>query len=86
MTRKREIEQIEIEYCGRDYHGSRVVEGARKLDQYIIYQGRCIADLHGYLPETRNSTMMLVAKLILSELVSERTISARPCAEFGIWL
>lgn len=77
-------EDIEIQYQEETYRGARVIEGTRKLDQYIIYEGRCLPDLKNYSPSDKNTIMLSVAKLMLSELVSGRTISAQPCSKYGL--
>lgn len=85
MTQKKRIrEDIEIQYQEKTYRGTRVIEGTRKLDQYIVYEGRCLPDLKNYSPDDKNTIMLSVAKLMLSELVSGRTISAQPCSKFGL--
>jgi len=85
MAKKKRIrEQIEIEYNGKTYMGERVIEGTRKLDQYVIYKDKCIPDLKGYEPDQKDTVMLSIAKSDLSKLVSGRTLSAQPCKNFGL--
>ena len=85
MAQKKRIrEDIEIQYQNNTYRGARVIEGTRKLEQYIIYEGLCLPDLKNYSPNDKNTIMLSVAKVMLSELVSGRTISAQPCRKFGL--
>lgn len=81
--RNRTREALEIEFRGKMYYGERVIEGARKLDQYIIYEGRCLPDLKGYSPGEKDTTMLAIAKVMLSELVSG-SLSTQPCSRFGL--
>ena len=76
MAKKKRIrEQIEIECNGKTYVGERVLEGTHKLDQYVIYKNKCIPDLKGYEPDQKDTVMLSIAKSILFELVSGRTLS-----------
>jgi hypothetical protein len=77
-------ERIEITLNGVTYSGERVIKGTRKLDQYVVYQNRCIPDLKGYAPDKKNGAMLSIARLILSELVSGRTLNAHPCSKYNL--
>ena len=82
--KKRTREKIEVQFQGAIHQGERVIEGTRKLDQYIIFNSKCLPDLKGYSPEEKDQLMLTVAKMMLSELVSGRTISAQPVSKFGL--
>lgn len=85
MSQKKRIrEKIEIQFQGATHKGERVIEGTRKLDQYIIFNSKCLSDLKGYSPEEKDGLMLTVAKMMLSEIVSGRTISAQPISKFGL--
>lgn len=85
MSKKdRKQENLKIEISGKAYYGSRVIEGTRKLDQYIIYEDKCLPDLKGYSPSEKDKFMLVIAKTMLSELATGRTISAQPCSKFGL--
>jgi hypothetical protein len=75
--KKRWREALEIEVDGKTYIGERVIEGSRRLDQYVIYQDQCLEDLNGYFPETKDNEMQVIAQQLLWELVVGRTISAK---------
>lgn len=85
MGKKQRIkEKIYIDLDGIQYEGTRTIEGKRKLDQYVSYKGNCISDLKGYPPDQRDTLMLSVARLILIELVTGRTISSQPCTKYGL--
>lgn len=83
-TKKRTRERIEVSLNGVTYNGERIIEGTRKLDQYIVYQNRCIPDLEAYTPDQKDGLMLSISKMILSELISGRTLNAQPCSKFGL--
>jgi hypothetical protein len=82
--KKRTRERIEVNLNGVTYSGERIIEGTRKLDQYVVYHDQCVPDLKGYPPDQRKGAMLSIAKTILSELVSGRTVSAQPRSKFGL--
>lgn len=77
-------EKLEVEEHGCLYLGERIIEGKASLDQYIIYQNRCIPDIKGYDPAQKDKMMLTIAKMILRELVAGRTISAQPKEKYGL--
>lgn len=83
-AKKRTREPIDAKIDGVMYSGERVIEGTHKLDQYVIYQNQCIPDLKGYSPEQKDTLMLSISRLLLSELVSGRTLSAQSREKYGI--
>jgi hypothetical protein len=77
---------LEIDLDGRRYKGQRVIEGTLKLDQYVVFEQKCIADLQGYTPEQRDTVMLGIAKQLLWELVSGRTMSSQYLEKFNLQL
>lgn len=63
-------EEITIELNGKTFHGSREIEGKRKLYQTIYYGDRSERDTRPYAPDEA-SYMRAMARLILSELVKK---------------
>jgi hypothetical protein len=63
-------EDLTIEYRGEQYTGRRLITGSRKMYQTIYYGGRSKVDGHPYRPG-EETTMVLMAKTILRELVEE---------------
>lgn len=84
MSKKRKYGTIEIDVGGKRYQGERVIEGTITLDQYVIYNDKCVADLKGYSSSKMDTEMKVYAELILSELVSGRTLSAQPKSKYGL--
>jgi len=83
-SKRRKKENIETSADGQLIRGQRVIEGTTKLDQYIIYDNNCIADLHGYKPGQENSVMLAVAKQILGELAGGKSLSMQPLSKYGL--
>jgi len=64
-------EELTIEYRGKSFTGRRSVSGTKTLYQTIYYHGRSKADGHSY-ESAEESTMRLVARTILRELVEDQ--------------
>lgn len=77
-------ERIEVSLNGVTYRGGRIIDGTRKLDQYVVYQDQCVPDLKGYSPDQRNEIMLSISKVILLELATGRTLNAQPCSKFAL--
>lgn len=77
-------EALVFDTDGQRFHGERAVKGRTLLDQYVIYGDLCIADLHGYRAEQRDTTMLDIAKQLLYELASGKTINAQHRSKFGL--
>lgn len=64
--------------------GERIIVGTIRLNQYVIYQGRCIQDLHNYTPAQKDGLMLATAKQILFQLISGRCLDAKPASDYGL--
>ena len=82
--KKEIIEEIHIEIEGTIYFGKRKIIGSNKLDQIISYNDICIVDSHVYKPEQKDDFMLTVAKQILSELITGRTLSTEPSSKYNL--
>ena len=65
------------------YEGRRKITGTKTLDQVVEYKGKCKQDMHGYPSELKDTIMLSMAKQILFELVSGRTLSTQSSAKHG---
>ena len=63
-------EDVKVEHKGKEYTGSRVIEGSKKLFQTIHYAGKSRADGASYMPRDE-AIMASVARIILHELIGE---------------
>ena len=77
-------EKLTTLVAGKACIGERVVEGTRKLDQYVIYGDQCIADLHGYEAGQKDTIMLEVARQILRELITGKTLNAQPVHKYRL--
>ena len=63
-------EELVLEFKGKAYRGSRVIEGTRKLFQTINYNLSSRVDGRAYKP-SEEAYMEGMAKIILRELIEE---------------
>ena len=84
MSKASTIENFEIEHNGITYLGERVIVGTNRLDQYVIFDGLCLTDLAGYDPADKDGQMLIIAKQMLFELATGRTISAKHRSAYGV--
>jgi hypothetical protein len=63
-------EDVILEHNGKEYIGTRVIEGTKRIFQVIHYGGLSRFDGAAYKPKDE-SIMRSVAKVILLELISE---------------
>lgn len=76
-------ETITTDFKGEAIQGERVITGVTKLNQFVIFQGRCILDSNGYTQEQKDGLMLMVAGQILFQLASGRCLDAKPSSDYG---
>jgi len=81
MKEAQTIEPISCDVQGRIIHGQRVVFGAKKLTQTIIFADWCDQDSADYTPDQKNGVMLKMAEQILWQIATGRSLSARPTSE-----
>jgi len=59
---------ISVEIDGIEYHGTQVIEGTRKLYQYVERNGHIKHDSYAYTSD-QAGYMQIIARSLLSELV-----------------
>ncbi len=84
MSKKEIIEELSTETNGVTYIGKRKIIGTTSLDQIVSYNNKCVKDLHGYEPNQKDTIMLTIAKQILAELVTDRSISTENSSKYGL--